>query len=581
VRAALTITAVMLALTAQANWRHLDVAPGDRFALSMMEDYCLALEERYAVANVAFAAVESTQNADNSTGGVDVVTLTNSAAFRVFEWDGIENVPFISRATVATLDARAVAIAPYFLQHWATTNLAEYLATPSVAINTNASPHAYTTNYPGLPMANAAAVMEGFGLGYTTNMTTNAWGVITGGDAYFTRQNTTTSDWALAELSWIGLAPTNTNWRFKRYESPLSGLPWAKVEFDARYYSQTPPVLRRLVTGNDTEGNPVEITVTIQGTVISNETGGVGFETVLGPPGYPAEETVTTSGYETPLTVRWKAVTNMVSSDYPFATNASWAVMYTGPLTLYGDMPWRPSATSLYERYVFVDALRWTGAGRVTQFAPNETNAITTSAAWDGGECPDPIEPPYPNYVTETNTSWGIIFAEASLYQDLSLPPNGYAAMRSIQFESGYQFDTNGLGPRIASIDQYAVASSPNDTIINTVIGGLVCGVYSGLFADFYGIGLAEQPYHQLLETVEWSGGASASGAVYGDHTLVTLDEVSLSCPGSREFFVLDGTNCTSDVQGHFDAYTYQLARGHTVIRWDAHGTNGLRYLIE
>jgi hypothetical protein len=44
---------------------------------------------------------------------------------------------------------------------------------------------------------------------------------------------------------------------------------------------------------------------------------------------------------------------------------------------------------------------------------------------------------------------------------------------------------------------------------------------------------------------------------------------------------VIEACGATSTNIWYYQTFGFTLAASHTVIRWDAHGTNGLTYLIE
>ena len=183
------------------------------------------------------------------------------------------------------------------------------------------------------PTESSAGLFYRLGIGYTTNRTTNVWGFVTGGDAWFTRQPPATSEWAIAETHHTG------GWTFVDQSA-----------FMTNYYETAHPVLR--YTGGDT-GSLSALTVTIAGDMLTR-----GSQAISN-----AVETFAVTSENVGLSNYWFDVTNISVSGTWTSTGDVFAVMYTNRMVLYGSKQWRLTARDLDERFKVLRALQYTHTG--------------------------------------------------------------------------------------------------------------------------------------------------------------------------------------------------------------------------
>ena len=202
------------------------------------------------------------------------------------------------------------------------------------------------------PAESKAGLFYREGVGYATNLTTNAYfysseAWVDGGIAWYTRQPATTIDWLLSE---------------SHYTS--NGFTFVDIgALDTRLYQDIKPVVRYLQGGTNALS---AVSLTIQGSalVLSNQS------TVA------TSEVVSVSATNTACTVQWYDITNITSASTSANTGDTYSVIYTNEVVLYGDRPYRLYAADLDERAAVLGALTHAiGEGPIVQnWTYNATN---------------------------------------------------------------------------------------------------------------------------------------------------------------------------------------------------------------
>ena len=105
--------------------------------------------------------------------------------------------PVVTHALIDALDTKIETLVPYFI----VTNLADSAGSFSNYLNRVGTPTPSTwNNHPGsVPVETWAGLFARNDIGVSTNLTTNDWGLVNGGSAYFTHSATTTNI-VLAEM---------------------------------------------------------------------------------------------------------------------------------------------------------------------------------------------------------------------------------------------------------------------------------------------------------------------------------------------------------------------------------------------
>lgn len=339
------------------TWGPNSLTVGQSYTNTMIVDYYSSIVERCQAAGISapgivrtFSVYAGTTNSTTvvTNSGVvytrtntwvcyDSVTLTNQFyPFTYTSTNGLAvtttNTPTLTRSQIVALDEKARELADYFVQHWAGTNDNFY----SYFSQTN-----FTGDHPeNFPMCCPAAIMKHLGIGFVTNITYSDYGVISGGDSYFTREPPTTQNWTLAEIYW----KTNTALFYSRN----------LTTFDTRYYDSAYPVLK-FFPGGTNWGNDFEIFLTGVTLIKSNQS--ISGSITDGGSLIFVDESNTPP---VALTNFWYQISGFTNNSGALNDGDTIAVVYTNKITLYGDMPFRLYAEDLNERYAFLNAMRWT-----------------------------------------------------------------------------------------------------------------------------------------------------------------------------------------------------------------------------
>jgi hypothetical protein len=179
-------------------------------------------------------------------------------------------------------------------------------------------------------------IMQREGIGYTTNLTTNAWGLISGGTANFTHSPASTNRFVLAQTA----HRSNTVWDFHSIKTN-----------DANMYDTSKPMVQYFPAGTNAFS---AFSVTITGTVLTVASS----QTIA-----PTSEVVSiTSSNGVSCSGQWWAVTGITCTTQPPNTGDCVEVVYTNTRAVYSDWPWDLSdiARDLDERWTVINALQWT-----------------------------------------------------------------------------------------------------------------------------------------------------------------------------------------------------------------------------
>lgn len=306
----------------------------------------------------------------------DTVPRTNDACLMPFVWEGYTNEPHVTRYMVSGQSdtfTHAGAIdgwgyesggdaagwqTEFYVQHW----LADGDGLFNGWLNT---PDA-NTNYPTvLPVTwEPGEIMSYTNIGYVTNITYDAFGLMTNTAWGWTRSPPTTQNWNVAEIYY------GSNFVFRE-----------QVPLDYNHFDGVLPSF--VFTAGSTNAFSNQ-TFTISGEVFSTYDGGRGFAL---PEDAGDQDTINTSEVVSvtstatvSLVNSWQQITNIASaSGYTTSTGDTWSVVYADEVTLYGDMAWNLSATDHNERRSFVDALRWSYDDRTGFGSQTELRWVGTS----------------------------------------------------------------------------------------------------------------------------------------------------------------------------------------------------------
>jgi len=256
------------------------------------------------------------------------ITTTNQIDPWVYDAGGINytGYPTIDRAFIHGLDTKIYALLSS--GSWVSTNEVSGDGTYSNWFETDDSGGSFPSAF---PIESRAGLFHRQDIGYSTNLTTNAWGFVTGGDAWFTRTPAVTSDWVLAESHYTG------SWVFVDIGS-----------FERRYYdTEYHPVLKYTTGGTNAIGS---YTVSVTGQVLN-----IPAQTLS-----VTSETVTVTSTNTALTNYWFDITAIASASPGANTGDVMAVIWTNEVVLYGSMPYELFADDIDERVDVLSALLWT-----------------------------------------------------------------------------------------------------------------------------------------------------------------------------------------------------------------------------
>jgi len=386
-----------------AAWNHLDLESGDPMTYSIAQEYYDGLQERYAVSGHGYANHQDTfkgYNGVDATGThtyIDFI-LTNDQAFATFDNAGVTHYPPITRDHLEHMDGELLDVDGTFVQHWlggdtypsGNADLEAYFA--NAVVNTNTS----RTNGPqSLVNCNKAAIMEYAGIGYTSNLSTNVYGAITGGDAYFLGHPAVTHNWVVA---WSAHSSAG-DWNFKQGKRFGGTGPGTGIY----YFEGTNFATVRGRMGHYTNDTWSSIAIEIEGVAFKND--------ILNTT-YASSETVdvySTNGVA--CTQNWGHITNIYITSTSEPTNIAIEVGYFGKFPLWGQQVDVLYAETMVERLKYLDALRWTqGGSPVVDNGDSKTASGTNgtcasarsvvSAAWPGSWTPDNN-----NYVVTSHAS--------------------------------------------------------------------------------------------------------------------------------------------------------------------------------
>jgi len=174
------------------------------------------------------------------------------------------------------------------------------------------------------PLNSRVGLLNREGIGYTTNLVTNAWGFIqsTGAQAddaaWFTRA-TVEAPWSLAQAAWTG------SWTFVDLQ-----------EFDRDFFdTENLPVVRLIAGGTNAITN---LNVEIQGSYLDTYSDWWINDAQELQPVSNATETVSLSDTNwTACTLPWYGITNMVMTNSAFNTGDVVIVSWTNDITTYGQ----------------------------------------------------------------------------------------------------------------------------------------------------------------------------------------------------------------------------------------------------
>lgn len=228
------------------------------------------------------------------------------------------------------------------------------------------------TNSPSdFPYYSVAGLFASLGIGHVTNISTNQWGIITNGDAYFTRYPPISGNATQSLVIFESAYPTNGVWTTNIIQSLVQTLAdeeWYTPLFNYGHYWGSPP--RAYYHKTAAQALSVNVTFYGQELIISNQTT------------TQAEESITFTGEGfLDLTKVWYSVTAMVGTA-AMNTNDSIDVVYTSTNAVYGTMPFVMYAVDFDERWKFLDSLRVTGGDpQWFNSGVNATNSYKSGAS--------------------------------------------------------------------------------------------------------------------------------------------------------------------------------------------------------
>ena len=217
-----------------------------------------------------------------------------------------------------------------------------------------------TTNYwANFPTNVKAELFQDLGVGFSTNLSTNVYGVVERGDSYWTKQAATTGGWLLAESHY---STNDSAWHF------VDASP-----FDTNYYIPygVYPVVQ--YTSSSTNYDNLPISLVITGTVLN-----ISNQTIAA-----ATESISVTSSNTPLTNYWYDITG-ISSATSVSNSDVVAIAWTNELVMFGAWAWNWDVTALDERWKVIDDLCWTFNKDQMSFSTyrwGATNAVAASYA--------------------------------------------------------------------------------------------------------------------------------------------------------------------------------------------------------
>lgn len=308
--------------------------------------------------NDVFFVTNITANATNITHYTNIHLMTTNILttnqFVPFEYSYVSpnesgtatGYPYVTRYALHELDTTIDALIPEFTAASMMTNGTYNLwfsNCPPVSIHSKSKQ--------GIVLDESkAGILARRGIGYATNFTTNVYGHVTGGDAWYTRQPPTIDQWLLAEAHYTGA------WTFVDVG-----------DFDTRYYGGDTPDVVYTPAGT----NPVQaVSVTSSGLALieSNQAAVVTTEVVV------------VSGTTTPTIERWYSVSNLAVTGGTPSTGDVVSVVWPGTYPLYGDYPYRLYAQDINERAHVLSLLTRTESSNVGRLpTTNDMYGVGTS----------------------------------------------------------------------------------------------------------------------------------------------------------------------------------------------------------
>lgn len=261
------------------------------------------------------------------------ITVTNQFSPFVYSYSDTSGVhsatamPFVTRGMISDIDEKLDELIPYFMARSFASN-----GNYTFYFSTNRDPYLGATPYV-IPTESKAGLFHRAGIGFATNLSTNVWGFVNGGDAYYTRQPAHTNLYILAEGTF-----TSNSWQTRD-----------KYNLDRYYYKTNAPIIRYYTGGT----NPITtIDITLAGSYLKQDD-----QTTVA-----TSKTYTVTGSNTPLDLVWYSVTNILSASDSFNTNDVYAVVYTNRQFTYGSAIDKYFLTSsdYDERYRVLTNLCWT-----------------------------------------------------------------------------------------------------------------------------------------------------------------------------------------------------------------------------
>ena len=250
--------------------------------------------------------------------------------------------PFVTRYFMSALDYAIEEAIPAFVS----TNLYTNGNYNGYYLDYAYSPGGTYRSPPYLPTESVAGMFLRYGVGYVTNLTSNAWRWVDGGDYEWTKQSATTSGWLLAETHY---STNDSAWHFVNQQT-----------FDTNYY--LPPNMYPAVvyTSSGTNYSNLPISLTVSGEVlnITNQT----LSTT--------SEVINVTSSNTPMTKYWYSISSLASATS--VSNADvLAIVWTNELVHYGAWAFQLDAHTLDERWTIINGLRWTQHDQAYQLSSN------------------------------------------------------------------------------------------------------------------------------------------------------------------------------------------------------------------
>jgi len=355
----------------------------------MVQEIYSAVVERCQAAGIAEPAITTTLNIDAGTSNevtwytnalgvtnwvtnvhllTESITVTNEISS--FTWGTNTCHTWLRAEFVQSLDEKIQELIPYFLA----TNQAGADGTFSNWFGLTNQAGAYPSE---LPVESKAGLFSRIGVGFTTNLTSNAWGFVDGGFARWTRHPRSAP---LEQV--LGEAQYRTGaWTYVHIKS----LERRMYSYDAR------PILRYYPSGTNAL-TPISCTITGPAIKLSDQST------------FTTGEFVNITATNTACTVRWFYATDIAFTSAPPNTGDVFALMWTNAVPVYQyaadeELGWL-SAENLDERRQVLDALRWTPGVPVWALVSGNP----TNDTWTG---PGDNEVTWAAATNEADTGWG------------------------------------------------------------------------------------------------------------------------------------------------------------------------------